>query len=83
MSYLNSKLGVVVLGLTQADDAGQTHSRELTTGSLQLRHHRMDPALDHSHRELHERVGARGRRPHLPHGAVKRRRKARRMTNDN
>ena len=45
MRYLNSKLGVVVLGMSFgltpgtlrfSDDTGQTSSRDVTTGSMQL-----------------------------------------------
>src|SRR5205823_4890444 len=50
--------------LTLSDDAGQTHSSGVH-GIAAARQHRVDPALDHSDRELHQRVGPRRGRHHL------------------
>jgi hypothetical protein len=52
--------------LTLTDDAGQTLTREVTTGSMQWVTTGMEPAVHYGDGELHQRVGSRPRRHHLP-----------------
>jgi photosystem II stability/assembly factor-like uncharacterized protein len=56
--------------LTLADDAGQTLSQHVATGSMHLVTTGWTRAVDHGDRQLHRRVVAGGRRHHLPHDAV-------------